>query len=260
MTRDEFDAQMWDLLREEDTAQYIADDGLHNGMQVYGKEEVRKIGFGVSASMGLFELAQQEGCDAIVVHHGLNVPKKNMGRVIHDRFAFLMQQGISLWSAHYTLDAHSTLGNNAQIMDIIGATGKERYFDTIGDSNAPWGFVGELPAGTSFASIKAAVEPHFSPMSMYYDFGPQEIRKVVAISGAGIPDLDLLQDLQNNDVDLYITGVPIESTREFVREFGINMIGGGHYHTETLGPKALRAYIDEHWDVETVWLDLENPL
>ena len=46
-------------------------DASRNGLQVQGAETVRKIVFGVSASLELFRRAQTAGADLICVHHGL---------------------------------------------------------------------------------------------------------------------------------------------------------------------------------------------
>ncbi|MFL6294175.1 MAG: Nif3-like dinuclear metal center hexameric protein, partial [Thermoanaerobaculia bacterium] len=42
-----------------------------NGLQVEGKEEIRKIVTGVSACHELFVRAREAGADAVLVHHGL---------------------------------------------------------------------------------------------------------------------------------------------------------------------------------------------
>ena len=46
-------------------------DASRNGLQIRGRDEVRKIAFGVDACMELFEKAKQKRCEMVVVHHGL---------------------------------------------------------------------------------------------------------------------------------------------------------------------------------------------
>ncbi len=46
-------------------------DASQNGLQIEGGAEVKKIAFGVSASLELFERAAASGADMIIVHHGL---------------------------------------------------------------------------------------------------------------------------------------------------------------------------------------------
>ena len=46
-------------------------DKILNGLQVIGKDDIKKIAFGVTASLELFQKAAQHNADIIIVHHGL---------------------------------------------------------------------------------------------------------------------------------------------------------------------------------------------
>ena len=50
------------------------DPYMPNGLQVRGREEVKVLATGVSASQRLFEEPVARNADAILVHHGLNLP------------------------------------------------------------------------------------------------------------------------------------------------------------------------------------------
>lgn len=255
----QFDEKMWQTLTEEDTKEHIAKDTLQNGLMTWGAPEVSRVGFAVSENMAVYELAAKEQCDAVVVHHGLSIPGKALDRIVYDRLAFLIKNNISLWSAHYTLDAHSVHGNNAQIMKLIGAKQTDRTWFEEAQYGAPWGFIGELSAPSSITDIVSKTAERFSPKTVVYDFGPKEIRKVAVISGAGGPSNDQLLAMKAQDIDLYITGEVREWHQEMAREVGIHIIAGGHWHTETFGVQTLMPEV-ESWGVETVWLGVENPL
>jgi len=47
------------------------EDKSNNGLQVEGKQDVRKIVFAVDACMDVFAEAKKRNADMIVVHHGL---------------------------------------------------------------------------------------------------------------------------------------------------------------------------------------------
>lgn len=243
------------LLITDELRPYLDQDILHNGFQTRGSDQITKIGFGVSASMELFRLAKEEGCQAIIVHHGLNVEKRNLDVLSYQRFAYLIQNDISLWGGHFVLDAHPVLGNNAQILKTIGAKRTAGY---PYHNSAPWGAVGEFSQASSLESILDALKGKLSPNTITYDFGPKEVKKVVAMSGKGAPRHTDMQWLIDNDVDLYMTGEAHEWNREFFREAGIHFIAGGHYHTEMFGLKAVQKHISQEWDIATAWLDLEN--
>jgi len=50
------------------------DPYMPNGLQVRGREEVKLLATGVSASLCLFEEAMARKADALLVHHGMNLP------------------------------------------------------------------------------------------------------------------------------------------------------------------------------------------
>ena len=66
------------MVRRRELEKYLKDlfqyekfeDYCQNGLQVEGKEEIRKLIFGVSFNQPFLEYAIQEHGDAILVHHG----------------------------------------------------------------------------------------------------------------------------------------------------------------------------------------------
>src|SRR5687768_5132926 len=81
-----------------------------NGLQVEGREVVRKVVTGVSACQELFERAAAAGADAVLVHHGVFwewTPRVLTG-FQYRRVAALIQSGMSLLGYHLPLDRHPT--------------------------------------------------------------------------------------------------------------------------------------------------------
>jgi dinuclear metal center YbgI/SA1388 family protein len=234
------------------------DPFMANGLMVKGKEEVGRIGFGVSASVALFEKAKQQGCDALIVHHAFNLPPFNhYDRIFQNRIGYLIKNEISLFGYHFLLDAHPEIGNNVQILKAIGAKPIEPFLH----HGQPWGWIGEIEQGKSFEDIKGLFKSSLSPRTVTYNFGPKIIKRIVAISGKGAPGASEMTDLINNKVDLYITGETHEWNRELFREAKINFIAGGHYHTECFGIKALMKYVETNLpEVESEFLELENEI
>ncbi|MFM7331608.1 MAG: Nif3-like dinuclear metal center hexameric protein, partial [Brachymonas sp.] len=112
-----------------------------NGLQVEGKEEVKKIVSGVTASLALIEAAIEKQADAIFVHHGLFWRGQN-GRVtgwMKQRLHKLLAHDINLYAYHLPLDAHPTLGNNAQLGKLLGFTQLENgEFGRFGEQDLGW--------------------------------------------------------------------------------------------------------------------------
>ena len=93
-----------------------------NGLQVEGKAQVRHLVSGVTASRALIEAAIADRADAILVHHGLFWRGMD-GRVtgwMKERLRLLLAHDINLLAYHLPLDAHPTLGNNAQLGQRLG--------------------------------------------------------------------------------------------------------------------------------------------
>lgn len=255
MNLHEYNQKMLDALMVDYIPQHLSGDPLQNGIQSWGREQVETVGFAVSASLAVFEKAVKAGCDALVVHHGI-FPTKTMDPFTWKRWEYLAKNDLSLWSAHFVLDAHPRFGNNAQILKTIGVEVFEPYTDFSGD---PWGHMGDVSEPVSTAEIVKRLGDKLSPDSIVYDFGPEKISRVAAVSGKGAPSrFSDLVDLREKGVDLYITGEVHEYNREMFREAGMSLIGGGHYHTEMFGVKALQAYTESEWGLNTVWIDDVN--
>ncbi len=232
------------------------DPYMTNGLLVRGRDEIKKIGFGVSASIALFEKAKESSCDLIIVHHSFNFPPFNRhDDIFQNRFGYLLNNKISLFGYHFLLDSHPEVGNNVQILKTIGAKPIKPYLH----QNNPWGWMGEFDKGEELLAIENKLNPHTSKRNIIYHFGSKFIKKVVAISGKGAPIASDMQYLISQKVDLYITGEVHEWNRELFREAKINFLAGGHYNTEEFGVKALMVKIrKEFHNLEVEWLNLEN--
>lgn len=256
MTLQEFDQRMVETLVLPELAQYVAADGLHNGLQTWGDEEITTVGFAVSANLATFQLAKEQGCQALVVHHGMKWEGTTLPRLTYERFAFLIKNDLSLWSAHFLLDAHPDLGNAAQVLHAAGAQPVEPYMT----QGAPWGRIGQMTSPTQLEDIVKQLQPHLSPRTTVFDLGPKQVKRIACVTGRGAPDEQELLWLKDHNVDLFITGEVHEQNRNLFQEVGISLIAGGHYHTETFGVQALQKVVEQEWQLKTVWLDHPNDI
>ena len=234
------------------------DPYMTNGLMIKGRDEVKKIGFAVSASLALFEKADHAGCDAIVVHHSFNLPSSNRyDAVFQNRIGYLIKQDISLFGYHFLLDAHPKVGNNVQLLKAIGAKPVKPYLHR----GNPWGWVGEIDEPIMIETVESVLSSHLSKHTVVYPYGAELIKRVVAVSGMGSPVPSVMHELMSQKIDLFITGEVHEWNRELFREAKIHFIAGGHYNTECFGIKALMEYVKEKLpDVHVAWLDLPNEI
>ncbi|MFC1683649.1 Nif3-like dinuclear metal center hexameric protein, partial [Candidatus Zixiibacteriota bacterium] len=115
MNRDKLVSYLNDYLRVPEIK-----DASDNGLQVEGGEEVHKAAFAVDACLEAFRQTHRVGAQMLITHHGLFWGKPVMLRHIHrQRAAYLLEHGISLYSAHLPLDIHPELGNNVQLARLL---------------------------------------------------------------------------------------------------------------------------------------------
>jgi dinuclear metal center YbgI/SA1388 family protein len=229
------------------------DPHMPNGLQVRGREEVNLLASGVSASLRLFEEAVARGADALLVHHGINLPPSQLlDTIFTQRVRYLFEHELSLIAYHYLLDSHPEIGHNVLIIKGLGGQPTEPY------GEGGWGWYGEFERSVSLDHLAAECKRMFGQLRASYLFGPPEVRRIVAVSGKGAPGYAGMEGLIRDQVDVYVTGEPHEWNRELFREAGISFLAGGHYNTEKLGVLALGQVIGDRFDVEVEFFDLPN--
>ena len=232
----------------------IADSSL-NGLQVQGRARVRKIAFGVSANLALFERAKKAGADMIIVHHGLLWGKEQalvgpFGR----RVGFLLKNDISLLGYHLPLDKHPVIGHNALLLKAIGAHGFKPFANYHGQAI---GFYGALPAATAVKSVVRKLERVCGGKATVLPFGPQKVRTIGVVSGGG---WSMIPDGVELGLDLFVTGALDEPAQELCREGQITCAALGHYNSEKIGVCALMELVKKQFDVEVEFIDVANPI
>src|SRR5690554_7138208 len=99
-------------------------DYCFNGLQVEGKEQIKRIVSGVTASQALIEAAIELQADALLVHHGYFWKGEDQPIVgmKQRRIKALLAHDINLLAYHLPLDVHPEVGNNVQLAQRLGLT------------------------------------------------------------------------------------------------------------------------------------------
>lgn len=214
-------------------------DGCANGLQIDCENtEIKKIVFGVSASLELFKKAKELGADAIIVHHGIGFSDKHIingipSKILQKRMNFLYSNKISLFGFHYLLDSHINLGNNGYVLNKLNVD-KIEEFGVLDGCN--WAYSGVFNDGKSLDLIKEKLNNLYLDNFKIYEFGPKIIKKISVVSGGGS---FLISQAVESGADLFVTGDIKEGNINLAREYGINLGWGGHYITERIGVLAL---------------------
>ena len=227
-------------------------DFLPNGLQIEGKDEIRRITAAVSINLDVIEKAVSDNSDAILVHHGMFW--KNDVSVLtgyrRKRVKLILEHDINLFAYHLPLDVHPEIGHNTLILKGIGAVPQP-------PEEGGFGRQGSFDPPVSFEKLIERINSTLKTEARYFHHGGNSIAKVYVVSGGGRNEIDRVTGL---GVDAYITGDAKESTPYVSRESGMNYIFAGHYSTERLGIMELSKIIAERFGIETRFVDVENTL
>lgn len=228
-----------------------------NGLQVPGRDEVRRIATGVSAHRELIERAVEQDADMLIAHHGLfwDFHPTGLSPALAERLRPLFKHDLNLACYHLPLDAHPEVGNNALLARALGCASHEPFGEHRGQPIGRAGtFPGDgVPAAELFERVRAATgrEP------LVFAAGPERVRSIGIVSGAAA---DSLGEAIARGLDAFLTGEPREHVMADAREAGIHFIAGGHYATETFGVQALGDLLERRFGVEHTFIDIPNPV
>jgi len=240
-----------ELLKTKD----IKDDGPI-GLQVEGAEEVSKIVTGVSACLELFEEAGRRGAQMAIVHHGLlwDDDSRVVTGVMKARLKCLLDNGITLLGYHLPLDMHPEIGNNAQIAKKLGLLDVEPFGEYNGMLIGVKGRIN--PPCTSFDFVSKLTRA-LGPKPLLWEYGRGKIATVGIVSGGAA---DLVKQAAEQGLDAYVTGQPMEPTKNYCKEARIHFFAPGHYHSEKWGVQALGAKLADEFGVEVEYVEVPNEI
>ena len=229
-----------------------------NGIQVEGREEIRRVITAVSACEELSQRARELAADAILVHHGLywdGAPALLKGLMLR-RVRPLIAGEISLFAYHLPLDRHGELGNNILAAKAFGL---EEIRSFAPHRGLEIGFRGKFPQPTSIGELALRCAEIYGQQPLV--LGPGEAGRKVSslgiVSGGAQRDFYAAIDA---GCDAYITGEVSEWVTNVAREAGVHYLAAGHYATERLGIRALGEHLAEKFGLEVTFVDLPNPV
>lgn len=226
-------------------------DYVPNGLQVEGQVKVKRIVTGVTASQELLDAAIDKGADTILVHHGYFW--KNEPVVIrdmkHKRLNTLLKNNINLYAYHLPLDAHPTLGNNAQLARLL----EIKYLGNI-EPLLPYG---ELKKSLNSVIFRQRLEKFLGRKVIHCgDISLGKIKKLAWCTGGG---QGYIRQASEFGLDAFISGEISEQTTHIAREMGLHFYAAGHHATERYGIKALGEWLSKHYQFDVTFIDLPNP-
>ena len=231
-------------------------DYCPNGIQVEGSEQINKVVTGVTACMDLIDRAVELKADAILVHHGYfwRGEEAVITGMKRRRIEMLLENEISLLAYHLPLDAHTSMGNNAQLAKLMN-------WQTMGGlepgARFPIGNWGTTAQAMTLDTLTQELNSKLGRQPLVIPGGDHEIKTVAWCTGGA---QSMIDKALNAGVDAYISGEISESTVHFARENGIHYFSAGHHATERYGVQALAEWLVQETGIEHEFVDIDSPV
>lgn len=228
-------------------------DYCPNGLQVEGRDEIRCLVAGVSASQALLEAAVQCRADAVLVHHGWFWRGED-GRVTglrKKRLQTLLGHDINLIAYHLPLDGHAEFGNNAQWAQRLGWQAEGRF----GEQDMGW--LGRTAQTTTLGALSARLAEVLQRPPLAMGDPQRPVQRIAWCSGAAQGYFEQAIAL---GVDVYLSGEISEQTVHLARESGVAYVAAGHHATERYGVQALAAHLAARFALDCRFVDIDNPV
>jgi len=226
-----------------------------NRMQVAGREQINHIVSGVTASVRLLEAAVEASADAVLVHHGYFWSGESpvITGMKRERIRILLEANMSLLAYHLPLDVHPSMGNNAQLAELLGFSVDGRVEAGGTDGLLFHGRTSQRCANGAFIENVAG---RLGRSVVAVGRSERPIERVAWCSGGA--QRFLLQAAELG-VDAFISGEISEQTTHEARETGVLYIAAGHHATERFGVQALGEHLSEQLQLTHQFIDVDNP-
>ena len=114
------------------------------------------------------------------------------------------------------------------------------------------GYAGTLGRAASLSTLAGRLNRGLDAPCHVIPFGRDRVRSVGIVSGGGG---GMLKDAHELGLDCFVVGEVDLAVYNAAREYGMNLLVGGHYATETVGVRALMPLIERTFGVRTVFIN-----
>lgn len=227
-----------------------------NGLQIAGRPDIKRVMSGVTACQALLEEAVAWQADMLLVHHGYfwkNEPVAITG-MKHQRIKTLINHDINLLAYHLPLDAHSEMGNNAELARRLGWRVEGCLDGELGEGFLWSGRLAQAQSVTALAEQMANVLQRAPLVIEAPNMG--DIERIAWCTGGA---QDMITAAFEAGAQVFVSGEISERTTHLARELDIHYIAAGHHATERYGVQALGEWLADEYDIEHRFVDIDNP-
>ncbi len=214
-----------------------------NGLQCANSGTVERVAVAVDFSRAAIDATVAAGASLLVVHHGMfwSGAQPIVG-ASYERLRTLLAHDVAVYASHLPLDMHPTLGNNAGLarrlgLEPTGTFGRYKTVDVAvtGESDVETATLAER--ARSFAAQWGGTVRH-TPIA-----SERRTRRWGLCTGAGASS-DTLREASERGLDTLIVGEGPHHTAIDAVERDVVVIYAGHYATETVGVRAIGAWLE----------------
>ncbi|NOQ35906.1 MAG: Nif3-like dinuclear metal center hexameric protein [Methylococcaceae bacterium] len=232
-------------------------DYCPNGLQIEGKESIKKIAFAVSATKESITQAIAHKADALVVHHGLfwNFHgARTLTGAFGKRVLPLVKNDINLFAYHLPLDGHAEIGNAATLGYMINCIEQQPFGDYKG---CPTGIKGIFEQAVTASTLAKKLEKILNHQVIIASPDEnQAIKSIGIITGGANGEW---KQAAKEGLDAYITGEISEHDWHEAQEAGVHFFAGGHNATEQFGIQTLLEKTHAQFNCECFFIHSDNP-
>lgn len=241
-------------------ADYLACDMFNdyapNGLQVEGRNAIKRICTAVTASNDVITKAVALKADALLVHHGYFWRGEDpvMTGMKRQRIGQLIKHDLNLYAYHLPLDCHLELGNNACLGQLLELDDIKTH--TVSKTpNLLWSGVLKTPLTANELSNLLGKKLQREPLCISGTTKP--IQRLAWCSGGA---QDYIEDAHRLGMDAYFSGEVSERTYYQAQELGMHYFACGHHATERYGIQALGQYLASCFGIQHQFIDSSNPV
>ena len=239
------------------TPQFFEDYGP-NGLQIEGKQDIKKLAFAVSATHESLQQAIAWGADGIVVHHGIfwkHQGSRTVTGAWGERVKICVKNDFNLFAYHLPLDAHGEVGNAVALAEAIGM---QELTGFAIQKKQPLGTKGKLTQPMSAKALKEKLEKLLNHQVILATPDENKVINTIGIITGGANN-EWVKALDEN-LDAYLTGEISEYNWHDAKEAGIHYFAGGHHATEKFGIVSLMNRVKkDNSSLEVKFFDSPNP-
>ncbi len=231
-------------------------DYAPNGLQIEGREDIRRICTAVTASDEVIKIAISQQADVLLVHHGYfwRGEEAVICGMKRRRIGQLMAHDINLFAYHLPLDCHPKIGNNACLGKLLGVDAIERH--TIDKTpNLLW--TGTFLKPYKALDLSSFLFETFNRLPVQVLGSDKPIRHIAWCSGAA---QQYIENAKQLGVDAYLSGEISERTYYQAKELDLHYFSCGHHATERYGIQTLGEHLRAQFGIDHEFIDSFNPV